>query len=78
VIDEKVGPRGIRLVSMRKAISTLGCTRSSVKRLVDAGELQSFQYTDDGWHWIHSTSIDRYLARRAKSAQKKQQRRSKA
>jgi predicted DNA-binding transcriptional regulator AlpA len=79
VIDEKVGPKGIRLISMRKAIGDLGCTRSTIKRLIDAGELRSFQYTNEGWHWVHARSIEEYLARRnKKSAPKKQQRRHRA
>lgn len=44
--------------------STLGCSRQTVYRLIESGELEGIQLRDHGWWRVLGRSLDKYVARR--------------
>lgn len=55
---------------MRLAIKLLSSSHTTIYRLIQAGELDDFRYSDGGWHWVTMKSIDRYLLRRQRPQRK--------
>lgn len=43
---------------------TLGCSRQTVYRLIESGELEGMQLNDHGWWRVLERSLDKYLAKR--------------
>lgn len=54
------------LLSLRETMRRIGCSRGTVKQLVNAGALESFQYSDGGWHWIYEETLVGYLRQRSR------------
>jgi excisionase family DNA binding protein len=44
--------------------STLGCSRQTVYRLIESGELEGIQLRDHGWWRVSGRSLDTYIQRR--------------
>ena len=41
----------------------LGCSRQTVMRLIEEGELQAWRHTQRGWHLVEYDSVMDYLTR---------------
>ena len=50
-----------------EAAEMIGCSLSTLYRLIDAGELEEYRFTDRGWRKITVASVKQYLASRHKA-----------
>jgi excisionase family DNA binding protein len=53
-------------LALPEVAKTLGCSRQTVYRLIEAGELEGLQLRDHGWWRVLGRSLDNYVARRTK------------
>ena len=51
-------------LSLADVARILGCSRQTIYRLIECGELAGLQLRDHGWWRVLGRSLDRYLARR--------------
>jgi biotin operon repressor len=51
-------------IPLPNVASTLGCSRQSVYRLIESGDLEGMQLKDHGWWRVLGRSLDMYLQRR--------------
>lgn len=59
------GPGGM-LLSMRETMRRIGAEKDTIYRLIEAGHLECFRFTDGGWHWVYERSVKQYLSRRTR------------
>lgn len=48
-------------ISCRAAADVLGCSRSTVHRLIERGDLVAYALSDPGWWRIERRSLDQYI-----------------
>jgi excisionase family DNA binding protein len=51
-------------LSLPDVAETLGCSRQTIYRLIECGELEGIQLRDHGWWRVSERSLDRYVQRR--------------
>jgi len=58
-------------ISLPRVASTLGCSRQTVYRLIESGDLEGMQLKDHGWWRVLGRSLDQYLQRRTGARRKR-------
>lgn len=54
--------RACDYLPLPEVASTLGCSRQTVYRLIECGELEGIQLRDHGWWRVLGRSLDRYIS----------------
>ncbi len=56
--------RASDFLPLPEVAKTLGCSRQTVYRLIESGELEGIQLRDHGWWRVSGRSLDTYIQRR--------------